>query len=157
VALSQHKANSQPVVPGLIWVLIALPLIGGAGDLVMTLRRSRSLSLSGSIVPLLLILFGVVAALLAGAVQRRRRRSIARMPTGVWQAVLQEGGWRFSDAESAVGPLREWSEMVAVRQGDRSVVLICLDGFYAIPATALTREQSEHLHRLVARKLRPSL
>lgn len=53
--------------------------------------------------------------------------------------------------------LRPWADMVETRQGNRVIVFLRRDGFDALPTRSITPEQGGHIHRLVIRKLRPSV
>jgi hypothetical protein len=181
VALSGSRAARRPTLPGLTWALVVLPLIGGAGELLINLRHAQKITVAGTIIPILLILLAVAVALgllLATVVRRRKTATIrAGIPFGQWEAVLQESGWRFTghppgeeEAATATKPepvanllpaqikqsLKPWSEFTDVRHGDRVMVLIHDGGFEALPTSSLTPEQGSHLYRLVTRKLRPS-
>ena len=100
VALSTGNPHRRPVMPGLTWAIILLPLIGGTAEFLVNLRRSHRATLHGTILPLLLILIAIVVALLtltAYLLRRRKRARIrATMPAGECEAVLQEAGWRFT-------------------------------------------------------------
>ncbi len=153
------RGRSQPL-PGTIVALIGIPLVGAVVDLVLAVRQSGQISFRDSMVPLLLGLFALTAAVLAGANYARRKRERPAAPQGESEAVLLEGGWRVRQvavSDDTDAALRPWSELVGMRRGRRVVVLARRDGFDALPVRVLTPEQGGHLHRLVTRKLRPGV
>jgi len=173
VGVATRKPARGAPLPSMIYALVGIPLLGAAGDLISLVRASGRVSLAGSLLPLLLVLFALTAAALIVARRRRRRQrdGVCPMPRGTREMVLQEAGWRFtrlqpqallpSEASAGLAPssgaplaLRSWSDVVEARQGNGVVVLVHLDGFDAVPGRSLTPEQAGHLHRLVMRKMR---
>ncbi len=162
-AMARRRGNRRPVMPGFTWAVILVPLAGGSGDLISQMRGHGAVTLAGSIVPVLLILFTAVAALVLAVthVQRRRRdQASAHMPTGECEALLQETGWRFQEKAAdgqriSTDDLQPWNHLLEARRSERVIVLHSRDGFHAIPTCSLTPEQGGHLHRLILRKVRP--
>jgi hypothetical protein len=162
VALASGR-QSRPMLPGFTSALVVLPLIGGAAELIIHIR-TQQFTASGTILPLMLTMLTVMAALMAFVSYRSRRRKRqaiqGTMPTGSWEATLQEAGWRFAQADESISPqappTHPWTDLAEVRHGDRVIVLMQHDGFHAVPMTSLSPEQSSHLYRLVTRKLRPT-
>ena len=160
VELAMRKAARRGRLPGMVYALVGIPLLGAVGDLISLVRAPGKISLAGSIVPLLLMIFAVTAAVLIGVSRRRRLRrrdGVSAMPHGVQEMVLRESGWRFGAVEPqtvATASLRAYTEVVEARQADGVIVLVHHAGFEAVPARALTPEQAGHLHRMVMRKMR---
>ena len=97
VRVAARKSTRATPLPGMIYALIGIPLLGAVGDLVSLVRSSGRITLAGSIVPLLLVLFAMTAAALLAVSRLRRRRqreSMGAMPAGSREMVLQEAGWR---------------------------------------------------------------
>ena len=96
--LATDGPSRRGSVPGMVYALVGIPLIGAVLDGVRSVRGTGKLTGAGMAVPLLLILLGI--ALGAGVFvtrreRRRRIRSQTPMPAGQWEAVVQEAGWHF--------------------------------------------------------------
>ena len=105
VTLATEQRRRGSPMPGMVYALVGIPLVGAVMDGVRSVRGTGKLTGAGVAVPLLLL---ALAAFLAGVMlfsrwQRRQRlRAQAPMPQGQWEAVLQESGWKFQEKAAPV-------------------------------------------------------
>lgn len=177
VRLAERRAV-RTSIPPLTYALILVPLLGGLGQTVVQAIQSHTFKMAGTVLPALLATTLSAAALLilAGVLQRRsarRKNRVATMPQGEYEAVLREAGWRVTqinpgpprspldetlpdDQAPTPQPLQAWTDFYATRQDEWAFVLLRTGGFLAMPTRVLTPDQGGHLHRMIARKLRPT-
>jgi hypothetical protein len=110
-----------------MYAIILVPLVGASVSGLLNLRHEGALTGVGIIVPLLLGLAALCAILwIAGVIWKRQRRraTVAPVPTGECEAILQEDGWCFR-VPGYVDPTTDaWKDFVAEDENGATSMLL---------------------------------
>jgi len=144
-----------------VWACLVIPLVGSFGDLIREVRQAKGVSISGSVLPEILL---VAAVVLTAFLVLRLRRGTSMKPGlsaagGEVAMSFREDGLHCFEVDAGVADEEclRWESFQDVRVGKHVLVLLYRHGrrFEAISQSAMTEEQLQRLQRLLARKLRP--